>query len=247
MKIEPNPAALEAMARAGYERDLQNLPAMFPAATWEQLGPTTREKWMNAAARILQPYLDALPSDTSLQEIRERAARPNALHGCSSDPCGSAVCQTARDRDTLLAHLQKPKPRSLQPAGVRAAAQYLFLRERKYHKPTPECMEPPQWEDLSETSTRHYTDIASGVLTTAYEITREAQPTAPPGADAILKILEHHNYRTHTTPHSMGYWIHCACGWHSTGQKPEGYDFTPEHHAHLAQELATLIEKENTP
>lgn len=187
MKIQPNPAALEAMARAAYEREAEQHPVQWAVAIWEQLAPNMRESWTNAAASFLQPYLDTLPSDTSLQEIRERAAKPNALHGCSSDPCGSAVCQTARDRDTLLAHLQKPKPRSLRPEGVKAAAQYLFERELKHFTPTPECMEPPQWEDLSETSTRHYMDIASGVLTTAYEITREAQPTAPPGADEILE------------------------------------------------------------
>ena len=38
----------------------------------------------------------------NLDQLRERASHPKALHGCSSEPCGSVVCQTARDRDTLL-------------------------------------------------------------------------------------------------------------------------------------------------
>lgn len=43
----------------------------------------------------------------NLDELRKRAELPNALHGCSSDPCGSVVCQTARDRDELLSRLEQ--------------------------------------------------------------------------------------------------------------------------------------------
>ena len=186
MKIEPNPAALEAMARAAYEREAEQHPVQWAVATWEQLAPTMREKWVNAAASFLQPYLNALPNDTSLQELLKAHQMNIHTWGCA---CG---WENDWNADQL-------------PAD--------------------------QWA-------KHLAALVG---------TREAPPAAPPGADQILKILEHHNYRTHTTPRSMGYWIHCACGWHSTGQKPEGYDFTPEHHAHLAQELAALIEKGNTP
>ncbi|PMQ19317.1 hypothetical protein [Glutamicibacter arilaitensis] len=43
----------------------------------------------------------------NLDTLRKRAELPNALHGCSSDPCGSVVCQTARDRDELLSRLEQ--------------------------------------------------------------------------------------------------------------------------------------------
>ena len=43
---------------------------------------------------------------SDLDMIRQRAGDAKALHGCSSDPCGSVVCQTARDRDTLLDRLE---------------------------------------------------------------------------------------------------------------------------------------------
>lgn len=84
MKIQPNPAALEAMARAGYEHDLQNLPVTFGSATWEQLAPTMREKWMNATARILQPYLDALPAE-GLDEHALEIAQQSSRHMPVSD------------------------------------------------------------------------------------------------------------------------------------------------------------------
>lgn len=54
---------------------------------------------------------------------------------------------------------------------------------------------------------------------------------------SILEILEAHTYHAHTTPHSMGYWARCACGWASEGQRSHDYDFTPEHRAHVAQVL----------
>ncbi|MFJ5106671.1 MULTISPECIES: hypothetical protein [unclassified Glutamicibacter] len=38
---------------------------------------------------------------------RKRAELPNALHGCTSNPCGSVVCQTVRDRDELLSRLEQ--------------------------------------------------------------------------------------------------------------------------------------------
>jgi len=46
-----------------------------------------------------------VPSEIEI--ISERANTKNAMHGCSSDPCGSVVCQTARDRDALLAEVAK--------------------------------------------------------------------------------------------------------------------------------------------
>lgn len=42
-----------------------------------------------------------------LDELKARAGSRGALHGCSSDPCGSVVCQTARDRDALLVELER--------------------------------------------------------------------------------------------------------------------------------------------
>lgn len=42
------------------------------------------------------------PPPFDLAAIRERASNNAAMHGCTSDPCGSIVCQTARDRDALL-------------------------------------------------------------------------------------------------------------------------------------------------
>lgn len=125
MKNEPNPAALEAMARAGYERDLQNLPHMFDAATWEQLGPTTREKWMDAAAKILQPYLDALPSDTSLQEIIERAARPNALHGMPQDYADGYTHALDKIAELVEDHAQAAAPATPAPPGAGAILKIL--------------------------------------------------------------------------------------------------------------------------
>ncbi|WP_334121888.1 hypothetical protein [Glutamicibacter sp.] len=44
---------------------------------------------------------------SELDLIKERASAGNALHGCTSDPCGSVVCQTARDRDELLTRLEQ--------------------------------------------------------------------------------------------------------------------------------------------
>lgn len=43
----------------------------------------------------------------NLDTLRKRAELPNALHGCTSNPCGSVVCQTARDRDALLSLLEQ--------------------------------------------------------------------------------------------------------------------------------------------
>ena len=43
----------------------------------------------------------------NLDTLRKRAELPNALHGCTSNPCGSVVCQTARDRDELLSRLEQ--------------------------------------------------------------------------------------------------------------------------------------------
>lgn len=131
MKNEPNPAALEAMARAGYERDLQNLPHMFAAATWEQLGPTTREKWMDAAAKILQPYLDALPSDTSLQEIIERAARPNALHGMPQDYADGYTHALDKIAELVEDHAQAAAPATPAPPGAGAILKILEDHEYK--------------------------------------------------------------------------------------------------------------------
>lgn len=54
---------------------------------------------------------------------------------------------------------------------------------------------------------------------------------------SILDILEAHTYHAHTTPHSMGYWARCACGWTSEGQQSHDYDFTPEHRGHVARVL----------
>lgn len=54
---------------------------------------------------------------------------------------------------------------------------------------------------------------------------------------SILEILEAHTCHTHTTPHSIGYWARCTCGWTSEGQQSHDYDFTPEHRAHVAQVL----------
>lgn len=42
-----------------------------------------------------------------LDLIKERASESNSLHGCTSNPCGSVVCQTARDRDELLSRLEQ--------------------------------------------------------------------------------------------------------------------------------------------
>lgn len=44
---------------------------------------------------------------SDLEAIRARATAPTAMHGCTSDPCGSVICQTARDRDQLLDALDK--------------------------------------------------------------------------------------------------------------------------------------------
>lgn len=43
-------------------------------------------------------------------------------------------------------------------------AKALFLRERKYHTPTEECPEPPNWEDLGDTSLEYYRDNARAVI-----------------------------------------------------------------------------------
>lgn len=48
-----------------------------------------------------------MTQELDLTNLRKRAELPNALHGCSSDPCGSVVCQTARDRDELLTRLEQ--------------------------------------------------------------------------------------------------------------------------------------------
>lgn len=53
-----------------------------------------------------------------LDDLKARAGSRGALHGCSSDPCGSVVCQTARDRDLLLVKLEQAEQ---VVARVRAA------------------------------------------------------------------------------------------------------------------------------
>lgn len=50
-----------------------------------------------------------------------------------------------------------------------AAAKALFLRERKYHTFTSECPDPPDWEDLGETSWEHYRGNARAALGAARE------------------------------------------------------------------------------
>lgn len=54
---------------------------------------------------------------------------------------------------------------------------------------------------------------------------------------SILEIIEAHTCHTHTTPHSIGYWARCTCGWTGEGQQSHDYDFAPEHRAHVAQVL----------
>ncbi|MGQ3384481.1 hypothetical protein [Glutamicibacter sp. TV12E] len=55
----------------------------------------------------------------------------------------------------------------LNPDALEAGAKALFMRERKYHTPTLECPEPPNWEDLTETSLEHYRGNARAVLAVA--------------------------------------------------------------------------------
>lgn len=69
--------------------------------------------------------------------------------------------------------------------GLEAAAKALFLRERKYHTPTLSCPEPPNWEDLTDTSMEHYRGNAQAVLaaalpdvTTLEQVKREAKAEA---------------------------------------------------------------------
>lgn len=61
-------------------------------------------------------------------------------------------------------------PLNLDALG--AGAKALFMRERKYHTPTLECPEPPNWEDLTETSLEHYRGNARAVLTAAQPVVR---------------------------------------------------------------------------
>lgn len=55
----------------------------------------------------------------------------------------------------------------LNPDALEAGAKALFMRERKYHTPSIECPEPPNWEDLTETSMEHYRGNARAVLAVA--------------------------------------------------------------------------------
>ncbi|MGO4297114.1 hypothetical protein [Glutamicibacter sp. MCAF14] len=55
----------------------------------------------------------------------------------------------------------------LNPDAIETGAKTLFMRERKYHTPTLECPEPPNWEDLTETSKEHYRGNARAVLAVA--------------------------------------------------------------------------------
>lgn len=48
--------------------------------------------------------------------------------------------------------------------NIDAGAKALFLRELKYFKPTLECPEPPNWEDLTEVSLEHYRGNARAVI-----------------------------------------------------------------------------------
>lgn len=54
--------------------------------------------------------------------------------------------------------------KNINPDALEAGAKALFLRERKYHTPTKDCPEPPNWEDLTETSLEHYRGNARAVL-----------------------------------------------------------------------------------
>lgn len=71
-----------------------------------------------------------MSQELHLTNLRKRADLPNALHGCSSDPCGSVVCQTARDRDTLLTRLQQAEQGRAQAVADYEAAELKLLHVR---------------------------------------------------------------------------------------------------------------------
>lgn len=74
---------------------------------------------------------------------------------------------------------------------IEAAAMALFLRERKYHTPTKDCPEPPEWEDLAEISYEHFRGEARAALTAAQEssvvYTQEGLDTL--GEGAVIKTF----------------------------------------------------------
>ena len=47
-------------------------------------------------------------AELDLDAIKTRA---DAAHGCTSDPCGSPVCQTQRDRAALVAEVERLRVR----------------------------------------------------------------------------------------------------------------------------------------
>ncbi|PRB78263.1 hypothetical protein CQ012_02420 [Arthrobacter sp. MYb214] len=63
----------------------------------------------------------------------------------------------------------------LNPDALEAGAKALFLRERKYHTPSIECPEPPNWEDLTETSMEHYRGNARAVLAVAQPVVNSVE------------------------------------------------------------------------
>ncbi|MFJ2144385.1 hypothetical protein ACIOJF_03685 [Glutamicibacter sp. NPDC087831] len=63
----------------------------------------------------------------------------------------------------------------LNPDAIEAGAKALFLRERKYHTPSIECPEPPNWEDLTETSMEHYRGNARAVLAVAQPVVNSVE------------------------------------------------------------------------
>lgn len=85
----------------------------------------------------------------------------------------------------------------LNSDALEAGAKALFLRERKYHTPTQECPEPPNWEDLTDTSIEHYRGNVRAVLAAAQpelaarlEQAEQAVERKQEALDTVARIVE---------------------------------------------------------
>ncbi|MGQ3384516.1 hypothetical protein [Glutamicibacter sp. TV12E] len=92
------------------------------------------------------------------------------------------------------------------PDALEAGAKALFLRERKYHTPTLECPEPPNWEDLTDTSQEHYRDNARAVLAAAQPVVNSVEELAAlPIGSIVQDLLEGWSHRKDTPTTWLGF------------------------------------------